>query len=258
MSGRINRVLSKYLERIQAEKRDEVDHEYLAHLQKSHVLNVHFENSDIINKKPLSLSKENLCRKIVEEQRGGVCYELNGLFYHLLVELGFQPYLMAGTVHIGDEIWAMENAHLFLIVHLDQEEYVVDVGFGGKGPRIPVPLYGQEIVDSDGKYKVKKEGKWYFLQKDVGEGWETLYRFEPPQQKWTFDHIRSICMLTETSVLSKFNKKYFFSRVLEDGRITLLGDTFIIVKGKEMRKEKLAPHEIVEHAQHYFRISLTM
>ncbi|MFE4430531.1 hypothetical protein ACFY5J_25980 [Peribacillus butanolivorans] len=37
---------------------------------------------------------------------------MHGLFYHLLTELGFDPYLMAGNVHVRDETWAIENAHL--------------------------------------------------------------------------------------------------------------------------------------------------
>ncbi len=252
--------IGKYMERIQAMQKDELTIEYLAHLQKSHVLNVHFENLDIINKKPLSLAKVDIYHKIVLEQRGGVCYELNGLFYHLLMELGFKPYLMAGTVYIGDGVWAMEDAHLFLIVPLGSKNYLVDVGFGGKCPRIPVPISGQEIIDADGKYRVKKdeEKKCFYLQKEGIEGWEILYRFETPLRKRTFDHVHSVCVLTETSVQSKFNKKYFFSRVMDDGRITLLGDTFIRVKGKETIKEKLAPHEIIEKAQKYFQISISI
>jgi N-hydroxyarylamine O-acetyltransferase len=221
---------------------------------------VHFENLDIINKKPLSLSKEDLYRKIVLDQRGGVCYELNGLFYHLLMELGFKPYLMAGTVHIGDGLWAMENAHLFLIVPLDNMDYLVDVGFGGKCPRVPVPMSGQEVIDSDGKYRVKKdkEKNLFYLQKEAVEGWEVLYRFETPLPKWTINHICSICVMMETSAQSKFNKKYFFSKVMEDGRITLIGDALIVVKGRETIKEKLSAHEIVEKAQKYFQISITI
>lgn len=250
----------KYMERIQAMQKNELTIEYLAHLQKSHVLNVHFENLDIINKKPLSLAKADIYKKIVLEQRGGVCYELNGLFYHLLMELGFKPYLMAGTVYIGDGVWAMEDAHLFLIVPLGNRDYLVDVGFGGKCPRMPVPMSGQEIIDTDGKYRVEKdkEKKCFYLQKEGVEGWEILYRFETPLHNWTFDQVHSVCVLTETSVQSKFNKKYFFSRVMDDGRITLLGDTLIIVKGRETIKEKLAPHEIVEKAHQHFQISIPM
>ncbi|AZV41156.1 acetyltransferase [Peribacillus asahii] len=254
----MNIEIIKYLNRIQAVKKDMLDFEYLVHLQKQHVLNVHFENLDILNKKPLSLNTEDLYKKIVLFQRGGVCYELNGLFYHLLTQLGFNPYLMAGTVHVRDEIWAIENAHLFMVVPVDNKEYLVDVGLGGKCPRIPVPMSGEEVIDSDGNYRVKKDEEklLFYLQKETSTGWEILYRFEAPLNKWTIDSIYPICVLTETSPQSIFNKDYFLSRVTEEGRITLLGNTLIIVKGKEIIKEKLANHKIVEEAQRYFQLNI--
>ena len=83
-----------------------------------------------------------------------------------------------------------------------------------------------------------------------------LYRFEAPLNKWTIDSIYQMFVLTETSPQSIFNKNYFLFKVTEEGRITLLGDTLIIVKGKELIKEKLANHEIVEEAQRYFQLSI--
>jgi N-hydroxyarylamine O-acetyltransferase len=250
--------IRKYLDRIQAIKKDEFNLHYLSYLQKQHVLNIHFENLDIMNKKPLSLRTEALFKKIVLDQHGGVCYELNGLFYRLLKELGFTPYLMAGTAYAGDGVWALENGHLFIIVPLENKEYLVDVGFGGNCPRLPVPISGEEVVDSDGMYRVKRDDTQtlFYLQKKTDAEWETQYRFETPSHKWNLDNIYPICMLTETSPKSKFNKMYFLSRVTEEGRITLLGNTLIIVKGREKTKEKLEDHEISEVVQRYFQLQI--
>jgi len=250
--------IDNYLDRIHALRKDELNHDYLSHLQKQHVLNVHFENLDIMNKKPLSLSPEILYKKMVLDENGGVCYELNGLFYHLLKELGFRPYLMAGTVHKGNGNWALENGHLFNIVPLEDNEYLVDVGFGGNCPRLPVPISGEEVIDSDGNYRVKKDEaqSLFYLQKKTDSKWETQYRFETPSDKWNLDTIYPVCVLTETSPESKFNKMYFLSRVTEEGRITLVGNTLIIVKGREKTKVKLKEHEIAEEVQRYFRLKL--
>ncbi|MFG0211868.1 arylamine N-acetyltransferase [Brevibacillus porteri] len=248
----------KYLEHINAERRSELSLDYLSHLQKQHVLHVHFENLDILAKKPLSLREEDLYQKIVHAKKGGVCYELNGIFYFLLKELGFAPYLMAGTVYVGNGVWALENAHLFNIVPLDNEEYLVDVGMGGNSPRLPVPISGGEVVDSDGVYRVYKDetNSLYYLQKKTDEEWENQYRFETPSHQWNLENIHPICVLTETSPESMFNKMYFLSRVTENGRITLLGNTLIIVNGKEKTKEKLERHEIEETARRYFQIEI--
>ncbi|MFF0827848.1 arylamine N-acetyltransferase [Brevibacillus sp. NPDC003359] len=254
----IQKYTQKYFERIQAKSQNELNLAYLSHLQKQHVLNVHFENLDILAKKPLSLREEDLYQKIVHAEQGGVCYELNGIFYFLLKELGFEPYLMVGTVYVGDGVWALENAHMFNIVPFDNKEYLVDVGFGGNSPRLPVPLSGEEVMDSDGIYRVYKDESesLYYLQKKTEEDWETLYRFETPFKHWNLENIYPICVLTETSPESMFNKVYFLSRVTETGRITLLGNTLIIVNGKEKTKEKLKDHEIEETVRRYFDFSI--
>ncbi|WP_428909592.1 arylamine N-acetyltransferase family protein [Niallia sp. Krafla_26] len=251
--------IEKYLDRIDAVKINEPTLDYLAHIQKQHVLCVPFENVDIIRKKRLSLNVDALYQKLVIERHGGVCYELNGSFFHLLEELGFRPYLMAGTVYAGNGKWAFENTHMFIIVPVDGEEYLVDVGFGGNCPRLPVPFSGEEVIDTDGIYRVKKEEavSLYYLQKKSSDEWETLYRFEPPTpDKWTFETIQPICVWTETSPDSKFNKIYFLSRVTEDGRITLSGDTLTIVNGSEKVKEKVEDCEISEVARRYFGLEI--
>nr|WP_239534456.1 arylamine N-acetyltransferase [Priestia taiwanensis] len=135
---------------------------------------------------------------------------------------------------------------------------MVDVDMGGNSPRLPVPLSGDEIVDSDGIYRVKKDDdkSFYYLQKKTDDEWETLYRFEKPSHQWDLENIHPICILTETSPESMFNKMYFLSRVTENGRITLLGDTLIIVNGKEKTKEKIEKHKIEEVAHRYFQIKV--
>ena len=71
----------KYLNRIDAEQFDFVPNlENLKYLQRRHLLNIPFENLDIHWKKPIDLKGESLYQKIVENKRGGFCYELNGLF----------------------------------------------------------------------------------------------------------------------------------------------------------------------------------
>lgn len=71
-----------------------------------------------------------------------------------------------------------------------------------------------------------------------------------------FQSAFGVFVLTETSAESMFNKKYFLSRVTEEGRITLLGNTLIIVKGKEKTKEQLEEHEINEISRRDFRLTI--
>lgn len=244
--------VTNYLDRIKAVKQNEPNLEYLSHLQKQHVINVPFENLDILNRKPLSLEEDELYKKIVHAQRGGVCYELNGLFYYLLKELGFNPSFMAASVFLSGR-WTFDSSHLLIIVPIENKEYVVDVGFGGNCPRIPVPTTGEEVEDSDGHYRVKKDETepFVYLQKKTHDTWDTLFRYRPTE-KWDLEKILPSCILTETSPESIFNKMYFLSKVTEDGRVTLLGDSLIIVKGKDITKEKLDDEDVTRVANQEF------
>ncbi|MFS0873164.1 arylamine N-acetyltransferase family protein [Paenibacillus xylanilyticus] len=250
--------IQKYLNRIQASKKIELNLDFLSYLQQQHVLNVFFENLDILKKKPLSLQKESLYKKIVFEQRGGICYELNGLFFFLLEELGFKPSIMTGTVYVGNGIWAPENAHMFLVVTLENKEYLVDVGFAGICPRLPIPLNGDEVVDINGIYRVMKDDtqSMFFLQKKTDEEWETQYRFEKSLNNWSLDKLNSICVQAETSPESVLNREYFLSRVKENGRVTLLGNTFIVVNGTEKTKQKIEKDKIPEIVWEHFQLNL--
>ncbi|WP_082067215.1 arylamine N-acetyltransferase [Paenibacillus terrae] len=41
-----------------------------------------FENLSIINSSSSKITPENLIKKIIERNEGGLCYELNSLFYY--------------------------------------------------------------------------------------------------------------------------------------------------------------------------------
>ena len=62
---------------------------------------------------------------------GGWCYHLNGLFQWLLCELGFSVELTGSSIHRVDLGGTWENPnHVVLLVHINNEAYLTDVGFG--------------------------------------------------------------------------------------------------------------------------------
>ena len=58
-------------------------------LQAAHLTHVPYETLDIVRGVPLSLEEDALFDKIVTRNRGGFCFELNGLFAALLRALHF-------------------------------------------------------------------------------------------------------------------------------------------------------------------------
>ena len=75
------------------------------------------------------LNESRIVHKIVEERRGGFCYELNCAFAALLCALGFQVTLLSGRVARADGNDGPEFDHLALRVDLEQS-WLADVGFG--------------------------------------------------------------------------------------------------------------------------------
>jgi N-hydroxyarylamine O-acetyltransferase len=84
----------------------------------------------------IKLDVESLVRKLVDERRGGYCYEQNTLFAAVLTELGYTVSRRLGRVRMGDADSPRPATHMVLIV----DEQIVDVGFGSAVPLGPVPF----------------------------------------------------------------------------------------------------------------------
>ncbi len=191
---------AKYLERIDVTQRIKADYKSLAHLQIQHMLTVPFENLDVINEIPILLEIRLLYDKVVKEQRGGFCYELNGLFNWLLTQLGFSAYFVGATLK-RENGWGRNESHATQIVSLDQP-YLLDVGFGNSA-RKPLPLNGQPVEDVSGKYRVLPMETGYFYKQRYEDGeWKTIFRFLNIERK--LEDFNKICHFVQTSPKSHF------------------------------------------------------
>ncbi|KAG2181493.1 hypothetical protein INT44_008306 [Umbelopsis vinacea] len=87
-----------------------------------------------------SLLQESVFNKIVQRKRGGYCFELNGLFAALLESLGFS--IANGSARVYFEVNGTsgytDEQHHIIIVNLDGQSWLADVGFGGPGPCLPM------------------------------------------------------------------------------------------------------------------------
>ncbi len=239
--------ISLYLQRIQLAGPVQQTLEGLTQLQKRHVTRIPFENLDILRGIPISLQTDALFDKLVNRQRGGVCYELNGLFSELLRRTGFDAHLVAATVNRGDGQWGTEGSHATNLVHLEERQYLVDVGFGGNSPRRPVPMTGEEIRDADGFYRIRPYPELrneYVLEKKEDRDWTILYRFSP-EPKPLADFSR-VCDVTQYAPESPFNKVHFLMKVTDNGRITLYDRSLTVVDGLHKTKETIEARRIDE------------
>ncbi|SHN29460.1 arylamine N-acetyltransferase family protein [Actinacidiphila paucisporea] len=118
---------------------------------------------------------------IVLGGRGGVCYELNGLFRRLLDRLGYATGVLAAGIRQVDGTFGPDLEHVFNYVRLDGRLLLADVGFVGPSYLEPLPVepdtvshqYGNDfrIVRADGYHVVQRKGRT--------SGWQAVYRFHP-------------------------------------------------------------------------------
>ena len=219
----------------------EPDLQNLKKLQTRHLLNVPFENLDIHWKRPILLDASSFYKKIVNEKRGGFCYELNGLFCELLTSLGYQSRIISARVFGGKDFGA-EYDHLAILTRIGDEEFLVDVGFGDFTAEPLKFVLDEEQQDANGIFKIKKHDGEYFevVKKDGGE-WKSEYIFKNLERGLA--EFSGMCNFHQTSPESHFTRGKVCSIMTDSGRKTLTDKKFIETANGEKRETEIASED---------------
>ena len=177
--------LQQYLRRINFEGEIELSLEGIKKLMQSQIFSVPFEDIDVQAGKAISLVGDDIVNQIVDKNRGGYCYQINGIFSLALQEIGLPHYYIAvrPLVNPGQNA----KTHLAIIALIENEEYLIDLGFGGNSIREPLKLSetGTEIQQGFDTFTlVKTEEDDYLLQIKMGKEWSNLYSFDLTPQRW--------------------------------------------------------------------------
>ncbi len=156
----------------------ELDLSFLRDVVARHVATFAFSSVGVQLGEDLPLDFESLFDRIVTRRRGGYCFEQNGLLYEILEVLGFSPELYLARV-IYNQDTHPGLTHRISIVDYEGRRYVLDVGFGPLGPRVPIPMSGEETQDGDKVFRItqKKTGEYHVQVLKDGDFY-SLYRFE--------------------------------------------------------------------------------
>lgn len=242
--------LGAYLERIKYRGRLEPDLQTLRALHLAHLYTVPFENFDVAPQRPIVLEMDRVFDKVVHRRRGGVCYELNGLFYHLLSALGFEVTMLSAEVFFPHPLARSDFDHMLLAVNLDQR-WMADVGFGGAFHE-PMLLDETQIKhEGDRAFRVVREGAHRTLWMHLPDmGWVKVYRFTPRPR--ALGDFAGMCRFHESTPDAYYVKNRICSLPNARGCVTIFNDGLIItedgrrrvypVRGEQRLREALRRH----------------
>lgn len=246
--------VSGYLNRINYRGPCDVSAETLRSLHIQHLLAVPFENLDNHIGREIVLDEEKVIRKIVEERRGGICYELNGAFYALLQALGFEVSMLSAGVAREEGGFDPPFDHMTLLVHLE-ERWLADVGFGDSF-RQPLLLDHQsEQVQDNDAYRLIEDGEHLILERREIDLWKPQYRFT--LDPYQYSDFADMCHYHQTSPESPFTKRRTCTLATPEGRITVTGMRLITtIKGTKSERELAGEDAWLSALREHFGISL--
>ncbi len=219
--------LDLYFERIRYSGTPAVNLQTLRDLHLLHLQHIPYENIDVFCRQEILIDRESLTRKILLRQRGGYCFEQNGLFRLALEALGFEPRPNMARVHRNRRAPG-GRTHQVNLVELEGQTWLCDVGFGGSGFREPLMLQAEAEVEQLGEiYRLHADDEHgFYLQKKIQQEWQPLYTFK-------IDLALPIDMAMANFYTSKSSEHVFLdaiigTRMTHRGRVTLSDHTFKI------------------------------
>lgn len=238
-----------YLARIRYQGPLTPDITTLRGLQRAHLYHVPFENLDIHLGRAIRLVEDALFEKIVFRRRGGFCYELNGLFARLLIDLGYSVDLLNARGVEDDGSYAREFDHLALKVRCPDEPkpaWLVDVGWGS-GPLEPLMIENLgDQCQGERVFAINRVGDYSMLveravKPDGQPGWLRHYVFT--LQLHDYNDFAACCQYHQTSPESMFTRKRLCTLFLPDGRVTLSERRLIVTRGGQREERELTTEE---------------
>ena len=244
-----------YLNRIQFSGAVEPNLKTLCNLQKQHLQHIPFENLDIHYGRPIVLDLDLMYNKIVLHNRGGFCYELNGLFYWLLKETGFNVDMVSARVHTENGNYGEEFDHMALVVSIDKKKYLCDVGFGAFSMEPLEFVLHQELNDDTSVFLFDKLTDGYYrVSHNEGGKWEPDYIFTLIPRK--LEDFNAMCHYHQTSSKSHFTRKKVISKHYQNNRLTLSDRQLKITGESKDQIENFEPEAFDSYLKKHFGMEI--
>jgi N-hydroxyarylamine O-acetyltransferase len=193
-----------------------------------HAQSIPFENLNPYLGLTVPLDTGSLEQKLVQQRRGGYCFEQNLLLREVLRSLGFQVRGLAARVTWNaPEDLVSARTHMLLLINLEEGDFLADVGFGGMtltGPlRLQVDIEQQTPHEP---FRLIAAGAEFIMQAKVREGWKALYRFDLQEQVVADYEVTNWYLANHPQ--SRFVRNLIAARPAPDRRYALFNNEFAV------------------------------
>jgi N-hydroxyarylamine O-acetyltransferase len=190
----------------------------LAGLLAHHMRAIHFENLDVLLGRRVRLEVDALEAKLVTARRGGYCYEHATLFAAVLEHVGFPIKTHSARVVMLTPRALAPRTHMFLTVG----DVMLDPGFGGLAPLVPVPLDGTPAGD----HRLVRDGNVHVLEFQSKPLWVSTLEHDQPVDFEMANHF------TSTFPSSPFVNRLMLRAFTDDGRIAVMNRDVSVYRGE--------------------------
>ncbi|WP_020560708.1 arylamine N-acetyltransferase family protein [Thiofilum flexile] len=246
--------LDDYLQRIHYQGEITPSAVLLKALMQQQLFHIPFENLDVLAGKGISIIPEDIVAKLVYQQRGGYCYEVNGLFSMALQALNIPYQLVAAR----PMFYPMKRpkTHMAVIAKVEGQEYLCDLGFGSYSIREPLHLAdcNQTIQQDFDTFQLLKEGDEYILQALVEGNWINQYGFNRCPTEFIDFTPANWMNSTHKDVI--FMQKYLIVKFTPQGRTILFGDQLKQVIGKTTQVQTIQLNDVKTVLREYFNLTM--
>ncbi len=169
-----------------------------------HPAAIPFENLGPLLGEPVQLDQPSLEKKLLTDRRGGYCFEHNLLFMRMLEDLDYtvRP-LLARVVWTNPDGASLPPSHLLLLVEINGQNHIADVGFGGLTLTTPLRLRAESAQATPHEtFRLTGGDPDWTLEVKLADDWRPVYVFNLDQV--SLDDIASINQQTASDPASPF------------------------------------------------------
>ena len=200
--------------------------ETLRSIHLRHAQSIPFENLNPFLRIPVVLDIDSLYQKLVLDGRGGYCFEHNLLLTEVLKSMRYSVKGLGARVlwNIPEGI-VTARGHMLLLVEIDHDYFIADVGFGGLTLTAPLALIPNLEQDTPHeKFKLIQIANDYVLLAKVQGAWKRIYSFGL-QENFLIDYEVTSWYLSNHPT-SHFVTGLIAALPFENGRHTLRNNDF--------------------------------